>query len=206
MISATGNAYQAGIRKAAILVASLDEYAADLLLEQLGPERAQLVREAVMALDEIDHQEQQRVIDEFRRIGPLLPGKCPSGIELDGPLALQLASAGARESSEDEPADGEPARPFGFLHEAEEEKLAELLCSERPQTIALVLSHLPAERAGDVLARFAPTLQVEVVRRLVELENSDPETLRDVERALEARLSQQFAIERKRAAGPAAVA
>jgi len=84
MNAAANNASEAGIRKAAILVASLDEFAADLLLEQLGPERAQLVRQAVTALAEIDAEEQQRVIDEFRRIGPMLPGQCPPGIELDG--------------------------------------------------------------------------------------------------------------------------
>ena len=100
----------------------------------------------------------------------------------------------------------EPAPPFDFLREAEEEKLSQLLGGERPQTIALVLSHLPPERAGEVLARFAPPLQVEVVRRLADLENTDPETLREVEQALEARLSRQFAIERGRAAGPEAVA
>ena len=98
------------------------------------------------------------------------------------------------------------APPFGFLREAEEEKLSHLLGGERPQTIALVLSHLPPERAGEVLTRFAPPLQVEVVRRLVDLENTDPETLREVEQALETRLSRQFAIERSRAAGPETVA
>jgi flagellar motor switch protein FliG len=96
--------------------------------------------------------------------------------------------------------------PFGFLRDAEEEKLSELLGDERPQTVALVLSHLPPERAGAVLSGLAPPLQVEVVRRLVDLENTDPETVREVERALETRLSRQFAIERSRAAaGPETV-
>lgn len=239
MIPVPGNAYDAGLRKAAILVATLDEYAADLLMEQLGPDQAQRIRDAVMGLDEIDPQEQQRVIDEFRRIGPMLPSNSPPGIELDGLMTRQFASAGSQDSIENESADGDirflrvsdrfanslpgngaasddggnhpkatedAGQPFGFLHDAEEENLAQLLTSERPQTIALVLSHLPAERAGDVLARFAPMQQVEVVRRLVDLENSDPETLHDVERALETRLSQQFAIRRTRAAGPDAVA
>ncbi len=84
--------------------------------------------------------------------------------------------------------------------------MAQLLGSERPQTIALVLSHLEAGRAGDVLARFAPAQQVEVVRRLVDLDNTDPEVLREVERALETRFSQQFAIEPTGAAGPGIVA
>ncbi len=103
------------------------------------------------------------------------------------------------------PASGDTS-PFGFLCEAEEERLSQLLNTERPQTIALVLSHLPPERAGEVLTHFAPPLQVEVVRRLVDLENTDPETLREVEQALEARLSRQFAVERGRAAGPETVA
>ena len=86
-------------------------------------------------------------------------------------------------------ADRNDSPPFGFLCEAEEEKLSQLLGGERPQTVALVLSHLPPARAGEVLARFAPPLQVEVVRRLVDLENADPETLREVEQALETRLA-----------------
>ena len=84
--------------------------------------------------------------------------------------------------------------------------MAQLLAGERPPTIALVLSHLPPERAGDVLARFAPVQQVEVVRRLVDIENTDPETVRDVERAMESRLSRQLASRQRRAAGPDAVA
>jgi len=214
MNAAANNASEAGIRKAAILVASLDEFAADLLLEQLGPERAQLVRQAVTALAEIDAEEQQRVIDEFRRIGPMLPGQCPPGIELDGlsresygfekpPHCNGGAFEGGRDSL-DAAADG--AQPFGFLCGTEEANLAQLLGNERPQTIALVLSHLPAERAGAVLARFAAALQVEVVRRLVDLENTDPETLGEIQRALETRLSQQFAVERGPMAGPKAVA
>jgi flagellar motor switch protein FliG len=205
-MKAAPNNAEAGIRKAAILVASLDQFAADVLLDQLSPERAQLVREAVMNLDEIDDREQQRVIEEFRRIGPMLPGQSPAGIELDGPLVQQFASAAC--SVEDEPEDQATGskRPFDFLRDAEEEKLAQLLCSERPPTIALVLSHLEAGRAGDVLARFAPTQQVEVVRRLVDLDNTDPEVLREVARTLETRFSRQFAIEPTRAAGPDIVA
>ncbi len=227
MIAAANNLREAGIRKAAILVASLDRSAADRLLEQLGPQCAALVRQAVTAVDEIDAQERRRVIDEFRHIGSLVPDKCPPGIDLDGPLARQLAQASASAANQTRsvgptgpdagaagqtflsaspsvpaaPADGD-APPFGFLREAAEEQLAELLSDERPQTIALVLSQLPSDRAGAVLTRLAPPLQVEVVRRLADLDSSDPETLREVEQALLARLSRQFAIERKRAAGP----
>ena len=202
--------HDAGIRKAAILVASLDPAAADLLLDQLGPQQAALVREAVMALDELDDLERQRIIDDFRRIGPMVPSQAPGGIDLDGPMAAQLAPHNSNEQdcsiSEDAGLDislaPEPSSPFDFLRQADDERLSRLLKTERPQTIALVLSHLPPERAGEVMSRFTPALTADVVHRLVDLENTDPESLRHVEQALEIRLSQQTALRRERVGGP----
>jgi len=236
MIAAANTMHEAGIRKAAILLASLDQAVAERLLDQLSPPHAALVRQAMTDIDQIDAEERQRVIDEFRRIESLVPTQCPPGIDLDGPVATHVKRTTPHEADplrhDPSPPIGEPpvgpvflsapgqgnthpatpvggnsdGPPFAFLHAAEEEKLSQLLGSERPQTIALVLSHLPPERAGAILARLAPTLQLEVVRRLVDLDGADPETLREVEQALEARLSRQFAIERQRAAGPETVA
>jgi flagellar motor switch protein FliG len=204
---ATISLQDAGIRKAAILVASLDAPTADLLLRQLGPEGAAMVRQAATYLDDVPPEERLRIIDEFRRIGPMVPGPSTVGIELD---RLPTSRFGRPSKYNDDEArtpdnaDGPP--PFEFLREAEDERLANLLCSERPPTVALVVSHLPPERAGEVMARLTPALQVEVVRQLVDLDNIDPQSLREIERALEARWSQQFAVEQQRDAGPKAVA
>ena len=192
MTAAMNHTHPSGICKAAILVAGLDREAADLLLDQLNPEDADQVRQAVMSIDRIDPEERRRVIDEFRRIGPMVPGKCPPGIELSD---LPAPSAESMIGEEGVP-------PFDFLRDAEAENLSQLLGTEQPRTIALVLSHLTPQRAGEVLSCFAPSLQVEVVRRLADLDSADPQTLREVEQSLEARLSQQFATDSARAAGP----
>jgi flagellar motor switch protein FliG len=211
----------AGVRKAAILVASLDPAVADVMLRQLTPDQAQYVREIAASLDEIDPDEQQRIVDEFLRVGPMVPEQDPPGIELDAPWVEQQISLHAqnavasnhagRPSSAPEPAGHEEAPiddgpPFHFLHDAEDERLAHLLQSERPQTVALVLSHLPSLRAGSVLAHFPPNLQVEIIRRLIDLEETDSAVLHEVERSLETRLSEQFAVQRRRVAGLEAVA
>jgi flagellar motor switch protein FliG len=205
----TMKASNLGLRKAAILVASLDQAAADVVLDQLGPEQARQVRRLAAELDDLDPQEQQRVIDEFFRVGPLVPDKCPPGIELDDGLARRLALRPAeRENTYSQPAgpSSRTGEPFRFLREAEADKLSRLLGGERPQTIALVLSHLPPQQAGSVLARLQGALQAEVVRRLVDLEETAPEILREVEEALQSRLSQQVQMQRRRAAGLSAVA
>ena len=91
------------------------------------------------------------------------------------------------------------------FREAESDKIARLLAGERPQTIALVLSHLSARQAGGVLSRLQPNMQTEVVRRLVDLEETDPAVLQEVEQALESRLSRQVPMQRRRVAGLQAI-
>lgn len=191
----------AGIRKAAILVASLDPLSADALLGRLDDGQAGRIRRAVMELDVIDPEERRRVLDEFRRVGPMVPAESPPGIELSGlPPRAGTSNGEAAAPPEDGP------RPFHFLHQAEDENLVRLLAGEQPRTVALVLSHLPPERAACVLEQLAPALQVDVVRRLADLDSADPETLRAIEGALETRLSRLFDMERRRAAGPQSIA
>lgn len=203
------NAAQQGIRKAAILVASLDTRAADAVLDQMPPERAAAVREVIMEMGDIDPAEQKRVIEDFRRsggkvsAGSAAPSARHGGVELDEGLARRLGVGTAPRRPTESRHDG--PRPFAALLDAEADKLASLLSIERPQTIALVLAHLTPDQSGTVLVRLPAALQAEVVRRLVDLEEADPEILQEVEAALAARLSRQVTMQRRRVAGMQAV-
>lgn len=193
------------VRKAAILIASLDAEHAEGLLRQMSPAQAQTLRQAVDGLGEIDPREQGDVIEEFFRIGPLVPDEDPAGIELDAPLPASMAAGISRDSPLAGCA-GEASLPFRFLDEAPPEKLAPFLAREHPQTIAVVISHLPADRAAEVLAHLPAELQSEVARRLVDLEETDAEVLREVERGLESWLCSEVRGERRQTAGVAALA
>jgi len=190
-----------GLRKAAILVDTLDAKTADALLGQMAEEQADQVRRAVLHLGQIDPEERHRVVAEFLRNAPDVKHSPPSGIELDGRLAERLLDRGRSSGGSAGPS---ASTPFGRLRQAEQTEISRVLAGEPPQTIALVLSHLPPAQAGAVLALFPADLQTEVVRRLVDLEETDPEILREVERGLEARLA-QIPLARRRVAGAAAV-
>ena len=202
-----------GIRKAAVLVASLDRTTAEVLLARMDPDQAERVRQAAGQIEAIDDRERDAVRAEFRRLGLLAPERQPPGIELDDGLARRMArsasdsapdrESGAASEGSQEANPCEP--PFCFLREAEADKLAKVLAAERSQVIALVLSHLPPQSAANVLARLAPALQADVIRRLVDLEETDPAILREVERGLQRRLSEQVQMQRRRVAGLAAV-
>jgi len=190
-----------GIRKAAILVASLTPQEADRLLDQFAPDEVQRLRQLMVDMGPVDPAEEERVLEEFFHRSPLVPDQQPAGLDLS---ASALHRAAALEQAE---ADlGSSVHPFLFLHDAEADKLARALANERPQTIALVLSHLPPEQAGAVLVRLEAGSQVEVLRRHVDLEETAPEILREVERALESRLAEQVHMQRRRVAGLRAVA
>lgn len=182
------------LRKAAILVSCLDVPTADALLEQMDERQAQRVRQAVMSLGPVDTQEEDAVIASFLRIE--LPDE-------DTPTTqAERRAASAYQPPRRAPA---PTSRFEFLRETPDEKLASLLVGEHPQTIALVISHLPSQRSAAVLATLSGAEQAEVLRRLVELEAADPHALAEVESSLQARYSQQLPRERQRAAGLMAV-
>lgn len=195
----------AALRKAAILVASLDHETADRVLAQMGAEQADRVRRAILHLGDVDIVEQDEAIDDFFRVEPLVPDKHPPGIELDGELAQLLAAPHQRTGGSLLAAPGDDKPPFRFLHETEVGAVVPLLRREHPQTIALVAAHLTPDRASELLAQLPETLQVEVLRRLANLNETDPKVLHEVERSLQAWIVEQSEHRQRSINGLAAV-
>ncbi len=180
MNTPTGN-----LRKAAVLVANLDMATTDRLLAHLSEEQARRLREAVVDLGVSTPEEQQQVLEEFFQ-NRSRPQSAPlDGVQLEGSLR-DLALPEPPPSADDEHVS---SAPFEFLHEAPAAQVIPYLADEHPQTVALVLAHLPRPRAAEVLAGLSGSLQADVVRRLVHIQDTSPEVVRDVEQALAARFT-----------------
>lgn len=195
------------LRRAAVLVSALDTSTADALLDQIPEEDAAHVRRLVVELDDVDADEQRAVLDDFRRgrqaaAGSDSPHRLPGngGVELDASLARRLDQPDYADDASVSGGADEP-RPFRFLQRARSEKISPFLMGEHPQTIALVVSHLPDDRAAALLATLEGNLQADVLRRLITLDQADAVTLREVERGLESRMLEQALVERHREAG-----
>ena len=187
------------IRKAAILITALDQETADQLLEQMSPEQAQIVRNAALDLGELNNDESSEVIAEFLQSNP-----SQSGVELDQSLADKLVEASELVDIDHRPAQKQE-QPFVFLHDAETETLTELLRWEHPQTIAVVLSHLPPNQGMEVLVHFPDQLQSQILQRMVSLEQTNPKIVRNVEQELERVFSAKIHATQESAAGLVAV-
>lgn len=188
------------IRKTAILISTLDRRVADELLERMPDEQAALVRSVAMELDEVPENEQQLVMQEFLGTGGSIERPDDAGIELDEELARKLA---AGESFVERPrTTSEPEEPpFRFLCDAEVDAIAKHLEHENPQIVAVVIAHLPPRQAADLLKHFEPQLQASLLRRIAELETTDRDVVREVEKHLKVLLHDDLRAAKNRAIG-----
>src|SRR6267142_2189588 len=79
--------------------------------------------------------------------------------------------------------------PFSFLQKAESENLLTFIQDEHPQTIALIVCHLAHHKAAEILVGLPMQKQIEVIKRVANMEQTNPEVIREVERGLESRLA-----------------
>jgi flagellar motor switch protein FliG len=79
--------------------------------------------------------------------------------------------------------------PFGFLQKADPRQVLSFVQDEHPQTIALVLAHMPATLASQILSGLAGELQADVAHRIAVMDRTSPDIIRQVEATLERKLS-----------------
>lgn len=173
-------------RKAAILVASLDETAATALYESFSEEDAQRLRQAVEDLADIDIEEQQAVLAEF--LDDRASRVEEVGVELDDNLARRLA--GLECLAPTKPVAASAPRPTGLceLTDINTESLVRCLVDEHPQTVAVVLAQLTPTRAAEVLRHWDAETRHALLDRIATLSPTPPELLREIEHELLVRI------------------
>lgn len=167
----------ARLRKAAVLLASVDAASASGLLNELtANERSALA-------DELDErpatlEEQQ---DIAREITAALAGR------ERGPLPA--ARSGLKPSQGRVKSRVPPEPRFAFLAGVEVAALARVLRLEHPQVVAVVASHLGPSAVAQVLRELSPEAAASTVRRLADLRASDPLIEEELARALRRKLA-----------------
>jgi flagellar motor switch protein FliG len=80
-------------------------------------------------------------------------------------------------------------RPFEFIRKTEPSQVLNFIQDEHPQTIAMILSYLPAAQASMILGALPPEKQADVAKRIAMMDRTSPEVIKEVERVLERKLS-----------------
>jgi flagellar motor switch protein FliG len=178
-----------GLRKAAILLVQLgQEHASKVLGAMHEAEMEELVAE-IARLQHVESAVAAAVLEEFVETAAARQYASQGGLGYARDLLEEgLGSDRAREvMGRLEAAISE--MPFQFLRRTDARQLLSFLQDEHPQTIALVLAHLSAEQASQVLSNLAPTLQADVAHRIAAMDRTAPDIVRRVESILLRRMS-----------------
>jgi len=176
------------LRKAAVLLASLPEEEAANLLSKLTPKQVEVVSIEIAKLGHIAGEEQSIAIREFADVNPNNFGMTSGGIDLAKSLVEKALGKNAGSTLENVRHQIE-AMPFAFLQKVDPTNLLTFVMDEHPQTIALILSHLPPQKSAQVINGLQGERQLSVVRRIARMGQTSPEIVHEVERGLELRMS-----------------
>ena len=151
----------ANVRKAAVLLMSLPEEEAGQVMGKLTPKQVEAVSIEIAKMGSISGEEQEVVINEFADASPssLTGGK--GGLDLAKNLVERAMGKNAGHTFDNVRQQIE-ALPFGFLQKVDSQNLLTFIIDEHPQTIALILSHLPSAQAADIIAGLPAERQLSV--------------------------------------------
>lgn len=194
------------LTKAAILLMTLETSTASLLLKNVSPETVEDVTRELASLGRVPDALRRAVVEEFYNLS------IASNYMNEG--GLQYAKVLLKESMDPAMADrllGQiqthvQKTPFAFLQKAESENLLTFIQDEHPQTIALIVCHLAHHKAAEILSGLPVQKQVEVIKRIANMEQTNPEVIREVEKGLESRLSNMLTQSMEKAGGIPTVA
>ncbi len=80
-------------------------------------------------------------------------------------------------------------RPFDFIRKDDITQVINFIQNEHPQTIALILSYLKPTQAGEILSSLPSEKQADVARRVAIMDRTNPDIIKEVEIALEKKIS-----------------
>jgi len=180
------------VRKAAILLLSLDKPLSAEVLSQLPREQVEKIMLEIAKVDDVTREQQQSVLEEFdgqfKELVPIERG----GINFANELLEQSLGKDNAGQILESVKQSMNSVPFGFLHKAGADNLLTFISEEHPQTIALIMSHLPATLAAEMLSGLESNKQLDVIRRVANMEQTNPDVIADVERSLQMRMSSTF--------------
>ncbi len=194
------------LSKAAIILLMLGTDAAAKVLKTLPAEAVEEVTRELASLGRVDQSLKAAVIEEFYHTviatgmaqeGNLDYAKILLQNSMDPKLAERVLGQIQTQVQK---------TPFSFLQRAESDNLLTFIQDEHPQTIALITCHLAHHKAAEILVGLPMQKQIEVIKRIATMEQTNPEVIKEVERGLESRLSNMLLQSMEKAGGVSTVA
>ena len=178
-----------GAQKAAVLLIALGPEKSAKIIRHLGQAEIEQLTLEMSNIRKVSEKHRELVLDEFYNMCIANDYIAKGGIEyarevLERALGEQRAFEIISKLSA-----SLKMRPFDLVRRSDPKQLLSFIHGEHPQTIALIMTHLPAEKAAILLGSLEPEMQADVAKRVALMGRTSPEVLKEIEKVLEHKIS-----------------
>jgi len=178
-----------GTQKAAVLMVSLGDDAAASIFKYLEEDEIQAISKEIALTKHVQPDVMDDVLEEYHTMTLAKSYIAQGGIEYAKKLLIKsVGPESARKIIDRLTKALESSAGFSSIERANPQQLSKFIQNEHPQTIALILAHLNASQAGDLIASLPEGLRADVAMRMANLQEISPEVVRRISLILEQKL------------------
>ncbi len=178
-----------GSERAAILMMSLGEDAASAVMRHMGPKEVQAIGESMAMTRNVTREQVNQVLFDFAETAN---AQTALGVGSEDYMRRVLVNALGEDKANnliDRILLGRSSKGLEALKWMEPRSVAEIVRLEHPQIIAIVLSYLDSDQAGEVLSLLPENMRSDILMRIATLDGIQPSALQELDEILEKQFS-----------------
>jgi flagellar motor switch protein FliG len=178
-----------GVEKAAILLIALGPEKSAQIFKHLKEDEIEQLTLEIANTSSVSPQTKEMVLNEFYEVCLAQQYIAEGGISYAKELLEKALGEDKAKDVISKLTASLQVRPFEFVRKTDPSQLLNFIQDEHPQTIALILSYLPASMSSMVVSSLPPEKQADVARRIAQMDRTSPDVIKQVEKVLERKLS-----------------
>ena len=196
-----------GPRKAAILLLTLGEAQSSEVCKHLHESEVEAIAKELATMGTVGADTGERVLDEFNTMASTSTYSDQASVEYAKRLLDRAKGPEASRRILDRlTSKFRSTAGFSALEHADPQQLSKFILAEHPQTIALILAHLNATNAAQLVSLLPDELRGDVITRMAKLDEISPDVITQISGLIEQRLNTLGGPSREQHGGVRAVA
>ncbi len=191
-----------GLERAAVLLLSLGEEAAASVMRHMGPKEVQRVGTVMATLENISQAQVNDVMGELLSEASTRTSLGVGAQDYIRNVLIKALGEDKARSLMDRILLGGVSDGLDNLRWMDSRAIADMVRSEHPQIIAIVLAYLDSEQAAEVLDLLPERLRSDLLLRVATLDTVQPAALDELNKILEARVSGTSTVQASSVGGP----
>ena len=176
-------------QKAAAVVVALGAEKASLLYKYMEADDVEQLTIEVAKLGFLNGAQTEDVLKDFYQVCMTNKAVTEGGLEYARAVLEKAYGEQAAQDLLNKVTRSLKNREFAFMNKADVKSLYSALQNERPQTIALVLSYVDADKAAGVVAQLEEKQQIQVVESIARIDTVSPTAIKIIEAEMNKKFS-----------------